>query len=668
MKFKFVKKQLSSIDPSIQKHLLCKDAGQPIKQFVSSPPNRIPVIARVKNCEAWKNHPKVQPGIVIPDPEIVGTYFVTGRVLVEDLVTLRQDTDLIITLKAARSLTPSLHQTNANLGIKPDSEVPSELLEQAGEGVMIGVVDFGIDFMQPGFRHPNGETRINAIWDQSWINHPPERPQAAYYSPKGYDYGREILADEINDTIKTASELMKGGRDPDTPYSLLNYIPKQKSHGTHVTDIAGGCDPANPGIAPKAELVFVELNTKVPETIEEVLAHDFGDSVRLVEAVHYIFQKAAERKMPCVVNLSLGTNGGPHDGSNPVEQALDAMVRSDNNRAVVIAASNSQVDNIHYEGELKEKGVADLSWVIPKYDKTYNELEIWYSKEDKFRLELTHDGGSVSVELGESGLVTAEDDEKKLLAYIVHREEDPNNGDNVIHIFQDPLQIEPDDKWGGVWQIKLHGEKVVNGKFHAWVERDHYLHQSTLDRTTPTGTLGSISSGKYSIVVGSYDAHVEGIPISSFSSSGPTRDGRYKPEVSAPGHDVLAASSRPVSQEDTDKYVRKSGTSMAAPAVTGLIARVFGLAKKQDRDLTIGETRNLVFRSVSSIPEGEKEWALNAPPKHNPENLGMLWHSRYGYGGVNARVLLSAQKLSPSHPDPALAKSAAPKPGAKVPA
>src|SRR5205085_845039 len=130
-----------------------------------------------------------------------------------------------------------------------------------------------------------------------------------------------------------------------------------------------------------------------------------------------------------------------------------------------------------------------------------------------------------------------------------------------------------------------------------------------------THTLGSISTGFESIVVGSYDAHKLQMPLSSFSSSGPTRDGRNKPEVSAPGHNVMAARSR-----TGTGVVRKSGTSMAAPAVTGLIALIFAEARRINRNLSIAALRGKLMSLVLTNP---------------PAVAAGGWDARYGNGRAN---------------------------------
>jgi subtilisin family serine protease len=246
---------------------------------------------------------------------------------------------------------------------------------------------------------------------------------------------------------------------------------------------------------------------------------------------------------------------------------------------------------------------------VPRSDFTHNELEIWYPGQDELSIDvISPDGSSFgTLALGENGRMTSAG---KTVMFGVHRAADPNNGDNVFMLFLESASSLPT----GTWTIRLHGVSVADGSFHGWIERDDNGQSSFVPPHDNTHTLGSISCGHATIAVGSYDAHKPVLPLSFFSSAGPTRDGREKPEISAPGHDVLAAHSR-----TRTGVTRKSGTSMAAPAVTGLVALVLAQAAAKGRSLTAPEVRALVVGS-----------ARRTPPS------GDRWHERFGRGRVDA--------------------------------
>jgi subtilisin family serine protease len=332
--------------------------------------------------------------------------------------------------------------------------------------------------------------------------------------------------------------------------------------------------------------------------------------VQLLEALVYIFRDAGTA--PCVINVSLGTNGGPHDGTTLVEQGIDRLLTQAPDRAVCIAASNSFEDGIHAAGTVLANGSHDLAWVIAPGDQTENELELWYPGDRRLTVELVAPGGQSVGTLvpGESGTASQGG---QVVLFAANRLGDPNNGDNTIGVFLAPV-VPP-----GRWVLRLSNTNSSEVPFHAWAERDD-AGQSTFEQPLDnTHTIGSISCGQKSIVIGSYDAHKPATPLSWFSSAGPTRDGRKKPEVSAPGHDVVAAAS--LSKTGT---TRKSGTSMASPAVTGCVALLLGEAAARNRSLDVDEIRGIVVDTARSAP----------PPAG-------AWDDRYGAGRVTAAGMIA---------------------------
>jgi subtilisin family serine protease len=421
-------------------------------------------------------------------------------------------------------------------------------------------------------------------------------------------YGRVYTQTDINAALRSVE-----------PYMSLGYDPGRASHGTHVMDIAcgNGNGTGVPGVAPNADIIFVQTSASdIAWEGREVVGSNFGGSVQLLEAIQFVFEQAGNR--PCVINLSLGTNGGPHDGSSLVEQGIDAIVTAQPNRAVVIAASNSYDDGIHANGQVTQGNFVDLVWQIGQFDFTHNEMEIWYGKDDQFQLELIdqNDQSIGTVALGSSVEVFNEDNE--LLFFVAHRQGDPNNGDNTIGIFMNTQVVFASQ--AAQLKVRLHGLAINNGQFHAWIERDDNGQSGFAPSQDNSHTLGSISCGQHSITVGSYDAHTVGQPLSWFSSAGPTRDGRQKPEISAPGHNVWAANS-----STRVGTARMSGTSMAAPVVTGVITLILAEAHSLNKDLTIEQIRDILAKTAR----------LNPPDG--------VWNDRYGIGRVNANA--SVQKV-----------------------
>lgn len=581
----------SRMDPRLQVCLARHRMGMPRAAFASVAASETAVLARVTDPDKWEAISEVRMGVIVGRATDSSGHLVTGRIPIDRIEHVRQDS-CVISLKASRPLTPTLSDTTREIGLPPSGQASPE----GGKGVVIGIVDFGCDFAHENFQRSNGGSRIEAIWDQSGITRPS--------SPK---YGRVYTNADINQALKA--------RDP---YRQLGYGPQadfgaQKgTHGTHVMDIAAGNGLGSgvPGCAPQADIIFVDSSTsKLPWFGPEAVGRSLGDSVQLVEAVTWVFEQAGNR--PCVVNLSMGTNGGPHDGRTLVEQSFDTLVRAAPNRAIVIAASNSFSDGIHASVTIPANGVSRLIWQAPPSTDGH-ELEVWFDSPALVAIELIAPDGT--------SLATVEPDKNvqlkmhnEVVVFISNRLNDPNGSGNLIGIFI--AGGLPD----GDWTIQLYSRVSESVSGHAWIER-YDRAQSSFKTPDPRYTLGSISCGQETIVVGSYDAHKSALPISFFSSAGPTRDGREKPEVSAPGHNVVAARSRSI-----DGVTSKSGTSMAAPAITGVIALMLGEAVRKKTTLSITEIRRRLMQTAR----------LQPPPGPNG-----IWEERFGMGRVSAAAIM----------------------------
>ncbi|BCX09452.1 MAG: hypothetical protein KatS3mg066_3311 [Fischerella sp.] len=589
----------ADIDPRLQRLLERKSRGITIAATTSTEKEEVAVIAKVNNLKEWLSMNEVYPGADLGSTPN-GERIVTGRIPVSRIEHIKQS-DCVVSLKPAQALKPAIN-INSPATVAKQDLCSQNSLEEQGSGVVVGIIDVGCDFAHKNFRHPDGSTRLLAFWNQDGHSNPK--------SP--YEYGQEYKRDEINQAL--------GASDP---YAALGYELEERAHGTHVMDIAVGNGQGSglSGVAPGADIVFVQLSqneyTPLIENGEQAVESCFGDTVALLEAMRYIFDIAGDR--PCVINISLGLYGGPHDGTTLVEQGIDALVSEKPNRAIVIAAGNSYDTGIHASGIVSPNQHFDLQWQIPHRNPRQKEIEIWYDGGDRFQLEIiAPDGSSLGrVDLGENGEVV--DSEDNTIIFFTNRHSDPNNGDNVICVFMEP------DLPGGIWTLRLHGVHVINGKFHAWIEREDHSQTCFVPPHDNTHTLNTIACGYKSIVVGSYDNTKTNKPLSFFSSSGPTRDGRQKPDLIAPGHHIWAAASRTATQ-----VVRMSGTSMAAPVVTGAIALIFAEALAHNQSLTIEEIRELLAAST------QKNFPIHSQPE------------RYGYGAIdlNAAVLAVQDKFT----------------------
>lgn len=523
-------------------------------------------------------------------------------------------------VEAGRELVPSLStsipETRANLVHNPPHAQGFD-----GTGVVVGIIDFGLDFTLDDFRNPDGTTRVAFLWDQFLI------PKSNEASPNNFSFGVEYNAARINQALQS----------PD-PFALVRHKPDVGSHGTHVASTAAGNgrsgDTQYPsgkfiGAAPGATIIFVQ-----PAATDQTTT--FTDSVRVAEAIAYVFQKASDLNLPCAINMSLGQNGGSHDGESIVERAIDRLLEQPG-RAFVVAAGNEHIWRGHASGVLSKGQTRKLRWKVggklplpgggnlpPGWgDFTPNEMEIWYSSRDRFRVRVLDPQNNATdwVEPGETLLDSSTGD----LVFIDSERFNVLNGDAQIYI-----EISPKQGMGiletGVWQVEIEALESQNGRFDAWIERDarrgsnRFADQSFFLGTDfdEIMTLGTPATNRLGIAVANYD-HVTQAPNNS-SGRGRTRDNRDKPEVAAPGTDILAANALGGSSDGQRDVlpmrIPMSGTSMAAPHVAGIVA----LMLQKNSKLTSEQLRAMLIAAASP------------PPGVTPFDLA------WGYGRVDAKA------------------------------
>ena len=486
-----------------------------------------------------------------------------------------------------------------------------------GRGTVVGIVDFGLDFTLDDFVNPDGTTRIAFIWDQSLT------PQAGESTPVGFARGVEYDVDAINAALK----------DPN-PFSVVRHRPGPASHGTHVAGTAAGSGRAGNaafpadrfiGVAPESTIIYVQPDTSGG-------SGSFTDSVAVAQAISYIYQKATQLGLPCVVNMSLGQNGGSHDGESVVEQAVDRLLEMPG-RAFVHAAGNEHTWRGHASGTMASGEVRTLGWrtgggmpvpggQLPAGpDRTPNELEIWYSPRDELHIRLINPSGGTTAVVS-PGQTEMHDFPDGNHAFIDSERFSPLNGDARIFIAVDPGTASRVSS--GVWQVEITAVRARSGRFDAWIERDardrgnNFADQSFFVGTDfdPVMTLGTPATSRRGISVANYD-HVAVAPSSS-SSRGRTRDGRDKPEVAAPGTNILSSCAMGGRANGVGGVhpmrTSMSGTSMAAPHVAGIVA----LLLQQDPTLSAAQIRKALLASA------------------NPPNGVVPFDIAWGYGRVDA--------------------------------
>lgn len=490
-----------------------------------------------------------------------------------------------------------------------------------GEGVIIGIIDVGgFDFAHEDFLDADGKTRFLSIWDQGGDF---RKPPSANGTSK-FDYGSELTKPLMDAAIVA-------GRFPATMVERQSQR-TEGSHATHVASIAAG----NRGVCPKAEIAAVLISVPVlKDTLAERRA-TFSDSTRIVHAVEHLLEIARKKQKPISINISLGTNGGAHDGSSGVSRWLDALL-SDPGRAVTVAAGNAGQEKgataedigfitgrVHSSGQIASRGLSvDLEWTVVGNgieDLSENELEIWYSAQDRLTIMLKAPGaGSDWITVRPREFVQNRRMPSGTIVSIYNELYHPTNGSNYAAIYLAP-NLQPGSIRGieaGVWRVRLVGDEIRNGRFNCWIERDDPVEIRSVGAVrlfrfpsffseasnVDSHSISSLACGHRVISVANLDDARQRINMSS--SQGPTRDDRSKPDIAASGTDIVAAKGF---TEDDKVWIGKTGTSMASPYVAGVV----GLMLSANKDLTSAQCSGILQRTARPLPGASYEWRNDA--------------------------------------------------------
>lgn len=441
-----------------------------------------------------------------------------------------------------------------------------------GQGVLIGIIDTGIDYTNPIFMNEDNTTRIAALWDQT-IDSVDQYPPNLFY---GTEYTRE----QINDALQS-----------ENPY---DFIPSRDEvgHGTMMAGIAAGKDRPEQGffgIATDAEYIIVKLKeakTYLRDFFQippEANAYQGND---IMFGVKYITEKARELGRPVVICLGLGSSLTSHDGYNPLSIYL-GDVGDMAGRAVVVAVGNEGNARRHYFGVVNaDVGYDTVELFVGENEPGFS-MMLWGTRPSIYSLDILSPSGEfvprIPARINENQEITFIFETTRI--YVDFQLIQTSTGDQLIFMrFVNPSP--------GIWRFRVYDVMRISAGFHIWLPMEHFISPNTyFVRSDPDTTVLDPADASTLVSVTAYNPVDDSIYINA--SRGFNRLGQVTPKIAAPGVNVIGPTL-------TQSFAPFTGTSVASAHTAGIAAMMleWGIIRGNYLDFNTTEVRNYMIRAA----------------------------------------------------------------------
>lgn len=500
-----------------------------------------------------------------------------------------------------------LNSDNTNYNLVNKGEMTLE-----GEGVIVGIIGTGIDYLNPRFMTPEGDTRIIDIWDQTIKTGP---------HPTFFPYGTEYSQNNINTAIKSKAI----GRDP---YEVVSHK-DDIGHGTAIAGIIGGRkvnvgDPFR-SVAPKCEFAIVKLEEAREDTLElagiKKGTKKVYQSTNISSAIRYLSDLQGSLKKPMVVYLPLGSNFGGRDGDTVLERYIDTFTQR-RNFSVVMNTGNQGNGETHASGIIENTG--DIKDVLINVGENQQNLSIsiYTHRPDRIFISVISPTGQ---SIRRIPIPTIKEQNKYLLF--------EENGINIEYFAQEKLtgDISVDmlikNTTPGIWKIRLSGEYILSGRYDSWIPQEELLEKETkflapdpyITLLTPSTATNSITTSYYNQI------NDEAAPS---SGRGFPRNGIIIPSMTIEGFNLLTVGLN-------ESLIIASGAAMAGAILAGAVSFIYqwGLVEENNQKLYPPRVKNYLIAATEKDDEKiypNEEWG----------------YGKFSFNKLNEVLNKSSQKVS----------------------
>lgn len=439
-----------------------------------------------------------------------------------------------------------------------------------GEGVILGMVDTGIDYLNTEFMYEDDTTRIASIWDMTIKDSNP---------PGSFKFGSEYTREQINIAIKAKKE----NKDP---YAI---VPSKDEigHGTKAACIIGGRGRNKDltGAAPDSEFAVVKMKPSNAAVLRyegvDKPSVPVYDSTLVTLAIKYLYELGKKLNKPVVIYIPVGTNKGAHDGSSILERYIDSISKT-RGIAVVSGTGNQGISETHLRDVIEKTNDKKIIELKAGAGQKNLSFQIWARKPDKISIGIVSPSGEVVEKIpaklnqSENLKFIFEGSTLNVKYYLTEEV----TGDELI-------SVRINDIKPGIWRFTLYGDYIVNGQFDAYLPQRELISDDTKFLSPNQYTTLMVPSTGKLIISGAYYNQDNNTVIAA-SGRGYTRDDRIKPDIAAGGYNVLTVN-------PGGSLSILNGSSAGSAVLTGAVALLLEWGIVDGNDTTMYSTKIITY-------------------------------------------------------------------------